>query len=81
MSKKGGGRGQAQLDARSRSMNPQDGVGRAALTNQGAQRTAGTPAHQAILDNRSVQLNPTPPSPSRVRRPEPSEPDDSLPVE
>ena len=62
MSKKGGGRSQAQLDARSRSMNPQDALGRAAIANQAAQATPGTPAHQAVLDNRSVQLNPSSPS-------------------
>jgi hypothetical protein len=61
MSKKGGGRSQAQLDARSRSMNPQDLAGRSALANQSAQAAPGTPAHQAVLDNRSVQLN-TPPA-------------------
>lgn len=62
MSKKGGGKSQAQLDARSRSMNPQDAVGQAALADQVAQKTPGTSAHQAILDNRSVQLNPAPPA-------------------
>ena len=62
MSKKGGGgRSQAQLDARSRSMNPQDAAGRAAIANQTAQTIPGTPAHQAVLDNRSVQLNSSPP--------------------
>ena len=62
MSKKGGGKSQSQLDARSRSMNPQDAAGRAAFTNQAAQRTPGTPAQQAVLDNRSVQLNPASPA-------------------
>ena len=57
MSKKGGGKSQAQLDARSRSMNPQDTVGQAAFTNQAAQVTPGTPANKAAKDNRSVQLN------------------------
>jgi hypothetical protein len=61
MSKRGGGRTQAQLDARSRSMNAQDAVGKAAITNQAAQATPGAPAHQAVLDNRSVQLNTSPP--------------------
>ncbi len=62
MSKKGGGKSQAQLDARSRSMNPADAVGKAAISNQAAQVTPGTPAHQAVLDNRSVQLNTPPPT-------------------
>lgn len=62
MSKKGGGKSQAQLDARSRSMNPQDSAGRAAISNQAAQATPGAPAHQAIMDNRSVQLNAPPPT-------------------
>jgi hypothetical protein len=62
MSKKGGGKSQAQLDARSRSMNPADSVGRAAIANQAAQATLGTPAHQAVLDNKSVQLNTPPPA-------------------
>jgi hypothetical protein len=61
MSKKGGGRSQAQLDARSRSMNPQDVAGRAAIANQTAQAKPGAPAHQAVLENRSVQLNTSPP--------------------
>jgi len=61
MSKKGGGKSQAQLDARSRSMNPRDAVGMAASANQAAQATPGTPANQAVLDNRSVQLNTPPP--------------------
>ena len=65
MSKKGGGRSQAQLDARSRSMNPQDSVGRAAISNQTAQATPGAPAHQAVLDNRSVQMNGPPPVASK----------------
>lgn len=56
MSKKGGGRTQAQLDARSRSLNRQDPVGQAAFTNQAAQATPGTPAFKAVRDNRSVQL-------------------------
>ncbi len=72
MSKKGGGRSQAQLDARSRSMNPQDSVGRAAISNQAAQATPGAQAHQAILDNRSVQLNAPPPVPAKpALRPDP----------
>ncbi len=58
MSKKGGGKSQAQLDARSRSMNAQDSVGQAAFANQAAQGTPGTPANKAGKDNRSVQLNP-----------------------
>ncbi len=62
MSKKGGGRSQAQLDARSRSMNSADTVGRAAIANQATQATPGTAGHQAALDNRSVQLN-SPPAP------------------
>lgn len=53
----GGGRSQAQLDARSRSMNSQDPVGQAAMANQAAQSTPGTPAFKAARDNRSVQLN------------------------
>ena len=57
MSKRGGGRSQAQLDARSRSMNPQDSIGQAAFSNQAAQATPGTPAFKAVRDNRSVQLN------------------------
>lgn len=67
MSKKGGGKSQAQLDARSRSMNPQDSAGQAALANQAAQRTPGTPAHQAVLDNRSVQLNAPSPPPGETK--------------
>ncbi len=55
-----GGKSQAQLDARSRSMNPKDSVGRAAMSNQAAQQTPGSPAFQAVRDNRSVQLNATP---------------------
>lgn len=57
MSKRGGGKSQAQLDARSRSMNPQDAVGQATFANQAAQATPGTPANKAVRDNRSVQLN------------------------
>ena len=38
-------------------MNPQDAVGRAAMTNAARQETLGTPARQAVLDSRSVQLN------------------------
>ena len=58
MSKKGGGgKSQAQLDARSRSMNRQDPVGQAAFANQAAQTTPGTPSNKAVKDNRSVQLN------------------------
>lgn len=58
MSKKGGGgKSQAQLDARSRSMNPQDPVGQAAFANQAALATPGTPANKAARDNRSIQLN------------------------
>lgn len=58
MSKKGGGgKSQEQLNARSRSMNPQDTVGQAAFANQAAQATPGTPVNKAIKDNRSVQLN------------------------
>ena len=57
MSRKGGGKSQAQLDARSRTMNPQDAVGRAAFTNQAAQVTPGTPANKAVKDNRIAQLN------------------------
>lgn len=57
MSKRGGGKSQAELDARSRSMNPQDPVGQAAISNQTAQATPGTPANKAVKDNRSVQLN------------------------
>jgi hypothetical protein len=68
MSKKGGGKSQAQLDARSRSLNSRDAIGQAALANQGAQRSPGTPAFKAIQDNRSVQLNPPPPG-SAPRKP------------
>ena len=71
MSKKGG-RSQAQLDARSRSMNPTDAVGQAALSNQGAQKTPGTPAFKAIVDNRSVQLNPSPSAPAQRKPAEPA---------
>jgi hypothetical protein len=57
MAKKGGGgKSQAQLDARSRSMNPRDSVGQAALANQAAQVTPGTPAFKLARDNRSVQI-------------------------
>jgi hypothetical protein len=78
MSKKGGGRSQAQLDARSRSMNPQDSVGMAAISNQAAQATPGAPAHQAIWDNRSAQLNvPSPASAKPVRGPNPEGPSGS----
>lgn len=66
MGKKGGGKSQAQLDARSRSMNAQDAVGQAAFTNQAAQAKPGTPAFKAVVDNRSVQLNsPAPETPQR----------------
>jgi len=71
MSKKGGGRSQAQLDARSRSMNPQDAAGKAAIANQSAQATPGAPAHQTVLDNRSVQLN-TSPAPAVKPAPKPT---------
>ena len=66
MSKRGGGgKSQAQLDARSRSMNAQDAVGRAAFANQAAQATPGTPANKALKDNRSVQLNEIAPEASK----------------
>jgi hypothetical protein len=42
-------------------MNPQDTAGRAAIANQAAQATPGALAYQAVLDNRSVQLNASPP--------------------
>jgi hypothetical protein len=64
---KGGGKSQAQLDQRSRSMNPQDAVGKATISNQTAQGTPGTPAHQAGLDNRSVQLNTPSPAPATAK--------------
>jgi hypothetical protein len=80
MSKKGGGKSQAQLDARSRSMNPKDSAGQAALANQAAQKTPGTPAYQAVQDNRSVQLNTQTPKPAQARSLQDSEPEDSLPV-
>ena len=67
MSKKGG-RSQSQLDARSRSLNAQDSVGKAALSNQAGQSTPGTPTFKAVVDNRSVQLNPPPPG-SAQRKP------------
>jgi hypothetical protein len=54
---KGKGRGPTPNDQRSRSMNPQDSVGRAAMTNAARQETPDTAPHQAVLDNRSVQLN------------------------
>lgn len=78
MSKKGGGRSQAQLDARSRSLNPQDAVGRSAIANQTAQSTPGTPAHQAVLDNRSVQLNAPPPAAAKTT-PKPTSEESSAP--
>lgn len=81
MSKRGGSKSQAQLEARSRSMNPQDAVGQAALATQAAQKTPGTPAFQAAQDNRSVQLNPQAPKPAQGRSLQDSEPEDALQVD
>jgi hypothetical protein len=81
MSKKGGGKSQGQLDARSRSMNPKDSAGQAALANQAAQKTPGTAAYQAVQDNRSVQLDPTAPKPSQGRSLRDGEGEDALPMD
>lgn len=70
MSKKGGGgKSQAQLDARSRSMNSQDVVGQAAMANAAAQRAPGAPAYQAVQDNKSVQMNPPAAAPKPTKPP------------
>jgi len=81
MGNKGGGKSQAQLDARSRSLNPQDIVGQAALSNQGAQHRPGTPAFQAIQDNRSVQLNVSPDKRTKGGSASSNETDDSAPID
>lgn len=64
---KSGQKSQAQLDASSRSKNAQDPVGRAAMANAAAQRTVGTPAFQAVQENRQEQLAnpPATPRPSK----------------
>lgn len=79
MSRRSGGKTQAQLDARSRSLNRRDVVGHAAFTNETAQRTLGTPAYRAVQDNRrsqmaepSVRARPKADSPSASQEDSPS---------
>lgn len=56
MGRRGGGKTQAQFDARSRSLNRRYVVGQVALANETAQRTLGAAAYKAVKDNRRSQL-------------------------